>query len=261
MTRLLWTITMLGLLGISGTACADDNKNEKKPAKEAFLGVGVESVSSAMRSQLPNLPEGQGVLVDRVAKDSPASKAGLQAHDILTSFNDQKLASPEQLVKVVRSAAPGQTAAVGYLRAGKSATCKVTLGEMQNRNENQGQNQHETERPNVFRFHPDQNFQEFFGEFSARNGEEAWSSFEGMNLARLDDKHWSAEITFRNKDGKKETKKFTGTREELRKAIEGEKDMPANEQNHLLRALNLRPPMFEFVFPFEQTPANSRQDP
>jgi hypothetical protein len=64
----------------------------------------------------------------------------------------------------------------------------------------------------------------------------------------LDDKKWRAEIEYRTKDGKKEQKKFEGTREEIRKAIQNDKDLPANERRHLLRAMNVGQP-FEFHFP------------
>ena len=55
-----------------------------------------------MQSQLAGLlPKGQGILIDRVAKDSPAAKAGLQPYDVLLSYGNQKLHSPEQLVEMV----------------------------------------------------------------------------------------------------------------------------------------------------------------
>ena len=51
------------------------------------------------------------------------------------------------------------------------------------------------------------------------------------------------------------TKSFSGSREEIRKDILAEKDLPMNERRHLLRALNLHEPLFQFYFsPFDAIP-------
>ena len=132
------------------------------------------------------------------------------------------------------------------MRGGKAASCKVTLGEFPNAET--------TQIPNVYRFTPDERFQNEFGG-QGGNNESMWTTFDELKLSRIDDKHWNAEIIFRNKDGKKESKKFTGTREEIRKNIENEKDLPANEKHHLLRAIGHHPPVFEFYLPdFKSNP-------
>ncbi len=247
-------VVAFGLLGIAVFSRADDKqKTPAQPAQkaqgqdhtnsmEAYLGVGVEAVPAAMRSHMTNaLPEGQGVLVDQVAKDSPAGKAGLQPHDILLSIGDKKLTSPEELVKAVRDAKAGQEVAVGYLRGGKSSTCKITLGERSAADS--------SSHPQVYRFRPDEQFQGFFEEHERMNGEHGWNTFDSMKLSRTDEHHWAAEIEYRGKDGKKEARKFSGTRDEIRKAIEADKDLPRDERSHLLRAFNFHPPVFEFQFP------------
>jgi membrane-associated protease RseP (regulator of RpoE activity) len=250
---------MFGLVGTCVFCLADEKQNaQQQPqnqqrnqqTKEAYLGVSVATVPSALRSQMPDtLPADQGILVESVAKDSPASKAGLHAYDILLTFGEQKLSSPEQLVKLVRSNSPGQTIDMSYLRSGRTAKSKVTLGENPHpmgqsltRPDSQG-------NPNVFRLFPDERFQRLFEENEVRNGDRHWSTIDSMKLMRLEDNHWNAEIEYRTKDGKKESKKFTGTRQEIRKQIQDEKDLPDNEKHHLLRALNLQPPIFEFQFP------------
>jgi hypothetical protein len=68
-------------------------------------------------------------------------------------------------------------------------------------------------------------------------------------LTRVDGKRWRAEVDYRAKDGKTEHKKFEGTREELRRDIMGDKDLPAAERNQLLHSLNLDRPMFDLGFP------------
>lgn len=262
-----WTVLVLGLLVTTALCVANGNQNalpqtqtqqtqqrdqaqNQQQRKEAFLGVSVEKVPDAVRSQFPNLlPDGQGVLVINVAKDSPASKAGIQMNDILLKIGDQTLTSPEQLVKVVRSNSPGQAVEVGYVHGGKAATSKVTLGENPYPMALNQSGPGLQTNPNVFRLFPDERFLRMFEENEVMNGDKKWTTFDSMKLARSEDNKWTAEIEYRTKDGKKDSKKFSGTRQEIRKQIQEEKNLPDTERHHLLRALNLQPPIFEFEIP------------
>jgi len=80
----------------------------------------------------------------------------------------------------------------------------------------------------VFRFQPDDFTRRGFEDFDSKLNSKFWDTFDALRLTRIDDKTWSAEIDFRAKDGKKESRAYKGTREEIRKAIEAEKDLPAN---------------------------------
>lgn len=130
------------LLVFTGIATAE--KKVKQPSHEkapkaatqakaehyAYLGVGVEELHPALVSHLPKqLTNGQGVLVGEVASGSPAEKAGLRTNDILMTYGDQKLFSPEQLAKLVRADSPGHEATLGIIREGKPEKVTVTLGE------------------------------------------------------------------------------------------------------------------------------------
>jgi membrane-associated protease RseP (regulator of RpoE activity) len=250
MKRAVFTLAFAGLLTNLLPALADDDPAKKSTSpgtnqagqKQTYLGLAVVKVPRALASQMPGiLPKGQGVLIMQVAKDSPAEKAGLKTDDILLSYGDQKLSSPEQLVKLVRGDKSGHEVSLNYIRAGKPENCKVTLGEHESVNL--------LENPHVFRLQPDKSLQEIFEQSESKNGGSAWESFDSLKLSRQGDKGWHAEIDYRTKDGKKEHKVFNGTREEIRKAVQAEKDLPANERNHLLRALNLHNPVFEFHIP------------
>jgi membrane-associated protease RseP (regulator of RpoE activity) len=233
---------VLCLLLVNSVAAQDKKEPSKPSAKETYLGIAIAPVSPALRSQLADtLPKGQGILVAQVGKDSPADKAGLHPNDILLSFGDQKLTSPEQLLKLVRGDRPGQEIKVGFLRGGKSSSAMVTLGERPSVTE--------SENSRTFRLVPDERLRKLFEEFESKDNGTGWESFDAMKLTRMDGKKWHAEIDYRTKDGKKEHKVFEGTREEIRKAIDSEKDLPANERTHLLRALNMHEPGFEFHFP------------
>jgi len=260
--RALLCSMFLGLTAYISPAQADDAP-AKKPGssatnqtgmKQTYLGVEVEPLPSSLSSHLSGIvPKGQGVLVAHVAKDSPAAKAAIQPNDILLSFGDQKVSSPEQLVKLVRGDKSGHEVGLSLVRGGKMQSCKVMLGEYESPNA--------PENPRVFRFQPDDQFREMFEEHESRNGS-SWDLFDAMKLTRLDAKRWHAEIEYRTKEGKKESKTFEGTREEIRKDIQADKNLPANERNHLLRAMNVHNPIFEFHFlPFDQIGPESKDKP
>ncbi|HZZ78426.1 MAG TPA: PDZ domain-containing protein [Gemmataceae bacterium] len=250
MTRVFALVIALGLAGISAAQAGEKTGT----SKEGHLGLGVEAVPPALYSQLTGvLAKGQGVMVEQVAKDSPAAKAGLQPHDILLTVDEQKINSPAQLVKMIRHDKPGQQVSLGYLRGGKVMSCKVTL--------DAAEHHMQPHQPRVFHFFPDERFQRMFEDFEAKSNDSAWNMFDSIKLTRTDAKHWRAEVDYRNKDGKKDTKVYNGTREEIRKAIESENDLPAQERENLLRALNLRS-SFEFHFPpFESTGGTSLNRP
>jgi len=91
-----------------------------------WLGVTTESASDEVREQL-SLDPGVGLTVYGVMPESPAAKAGLQTHDILTRFNDQILMAPEQLRNLVRAKQAGDRVSLAYLRKGKEATVEAAL--------------------------------------------------------------------------------------------------------------------------------------
>ena len=108
------------------------NQPSDAHATHTFLGVAVESLDDSLRSHLQSqIPDGSGLVVEDVADGSPAAKAGLQQHDILVSFDDQKLYSPEQLVRLVQNDKAGREAKLHIVRGGKPEEVRVTLGSQQ----------------------------------------------------------------------------------------------------------------------------------
>lgn len=112
-----------------------------KKEKVTFLGVAAEPVADEVRAQLPLQP-GEGLSVRHVMPDSPAAKAGIAEHDIITRLDDQILVSSDQLRSLVKMRKPGESVKVTFLRKGekKEATASLIESEV------------EVERDNVFRF-------------------------------------------------------------------------------------------------------------
>lgn len=68
-----------------------------------------------------------GAFVIQIAADSPAHKAGLQAGDIITSFNSKVINTTDNLMQAVCSSNIGQQVAITFWRNGTRSTSDVTL--------------------------------------------------------------------------------------------------------------------------------------
>jgi Protein of unknown function (DUF1549)/PDZ domain len=100
-----------------------------KQVPAAYLGVGVESPTATIRSQL-RLPEGAGLVVNYVDTDGP-SKGLVQEHDVLEKLDEQILVNGEQLQTLVRMHKQGETIALTLIREAKPVTVPIKLGEKQ----------------------------------------------------------------------------------------------------------------------------------
>lgn len=226
---------------------AKQTTKELRPA--AYLGILVEELPPAVASQLPAVvsPE-QGVLVADVIPDSPAAKAGIKPHDILLSYDNQKLFAAEQLIKLVHVDKPGRKVNLELVRAGKLQSDLVTLAERHD--------QGHVATP------PASSWRSPRFPWARRSPapveQPGWGSFDSMTLKKLDDKRFHASIQHTDKSGKLQKHEFEGTADEIHKQIMSDKDMLPNERAHLLRGLDLETrgrsvfwiPEREFMFDF-----------
>ncbi len=90
-----------------------------------YLGIDTAPVPAALTDQL-GLPNGTGLIVNRVEPESPAA-ATLKLHDILLKLDDQILIETRQLLVLIRNHKEGDEVTLTYLRSGKQATAKVKL--------------------------------------------------------------------------------------------------------------------------------------
>ncbi|MBZ5535502.1 MAG: PDZ domain-containing protein [Acidobacteriia bacterium] len=93
----------------------------------AWLGVSISDLTKSKASEL-KLSDENGVLIDRVEKDSPAEKAGLQPNDVIIQFNGVKVLTTRQFTRMVRELLPERTSSLVVVRAGAQKTMTVTLG-------------------------------------------------------------------------------------------------------------------------------------
>jgi S1-C subfamily serine protease len=82
---------------------------------KGYLGVGVQTLSASIASQLGYNSNLSGVLVDDVVTGSPASQAGIVSGDVITSANGTSVTSVTQLVKIIQSQKPGSKITVSWV--------------------------------------------------------------------------------------------------------------------------------------------------
>jgi hypothetical protein len=105
--------------------------------KVTYAGLVVEDAPEVLAKHLP-VPKGMGLVVTEVLRDSPAEKAGIQKDDILVRFDDQWLASQEQLRKLTRSRKGGDRVRFGVVHEGRETAVEVTLAEREEDTANPG---------------------------------------------------------------------------------------------------------------------------
>lgn len=119
----------LGAYAEKGGAPQESTKAEMpKPQRtgEAFLGVWAVPLTKE-NEELAGT--NHGVLINSLAVDGPAAKAGLKAGDVIAGMDGKDVNDPGDLVERIRSHKPGDAVRIAYFRAGKRSDATVTLEE------------------------------------------------------------------------------------------------------------------------------------
>jgi serine protease Do len=93
----------------------------------SWLGVETREVTSENAKEL-KLPAERGVVVGRVAPDSPAVKAGLKEKDVITEVNGQRVEGSAQFRRMIHETPAGRTVQLTVWRDGRAQTLSTTLG-------------------------------------------------------------------------------------------------------------------------------------
>ena len=108
--------------------------SEKEIWEKPFIGVYLADLSNKYYIE-NKIKEKYGILIKKVVEESPAYKAGLEAKDILMTFDGEKIYSDNQLVKMLKEYKIGQKVKIDLLRDGKMQSIKLKLGERNKKKE------------------------------------------------------------------------------------------------------------------------------
>ena len=104
---------------------------EHGSVERGWLGVQMQLVTPPLAKAI-GLAKPEGVLVDKVDSDSPASRAHIQQGDIVTKFDGAVLNTPRDLALAVANARAGDTADLTVWRNGSEQSVKITIAQQPN---------------------------------------------------------------------------------------------------------------------------------
>ena len=103
-----------------------DQLKEFGETRRGWLGVRIQDVTEDMAEAL-GLASTEGAMVSDVP-EGPAMEAGMQAGDVIVSFDGREVQDTRQLVRIVGNTEVGKSVRVVVNRNGNTETLKVTLG-------------------------------------------------------------------------------------------------------------------------------------
>ena len=103
---------------------------EKGRVARGRIGVVIQEVNRDLATSF-GLDRARGALVNSVEKGSPADKAGIEASDIIVTFDGKTVENSSDLPRIVGSTRPGSQSSVEVWRKGTRKTVTLTVGELQ----------------------------------------------------------------------------------------------------------------------------------
>lgn len=88
------------------------------------LGISIDDVG-AEDVKAKKLPAESGVIVQEVEDDSPASKAGIKAGDVIVEFDGERVRSSSQLRRLIQETPSGRNVAIAVVRDGQRMNLTV----------------------------------------------------------------------------------------------------------------------------------------
>lgn len=114
---------------VPGLADMVDRAQFMQPGPRPMLGVTVAEVDPELRERL-KLGNVTGVLISEVRANTPAADAKLQANDVIQSVDNQQVASPAELQRIIAGAKPDSQVKLKIFRNGQTIEVPVTVKTM-----------------------------------------------------------------------------------------------------------------------------------
>jgi serine protease Do len=101
-----------------------------------WLGVQIQPVTKDIAESL-GIDDTEGAIVAEALASGPAKGAGVRAGDIITKVNGEAISGPKELSQMIAGMDPGEKITVTVLRDGTSRDIDVTLGDLNQFDEQQ----------------------------------------------------------------------------------------------------------------------------
>ena len=124
-----------GSVGIGFAIPADTVKSviaqlrDKGRVSRGWIGVQIQQVTPEIAENL-GLAEARGALVAEPDPIGPASKAGIEAGDIIAAVNGKEVADSRELARTISSMPPGGSVRLTVVHRGQARMVNVPLGEL-----------------------------------------------------------------------------------------------------------------------------------
>jgi serine protease Do/serine protease DegQ len=102
---------------------------ESGTVRRGYLGVTIRDLTNELAEAF-GAPSSNGVLIETVQDNSPASRAGIRRGDIVTSIDGVRLATVAELRLKVAAVRPGTEVTVELLRGGEAMELPVVIGNL-----------------------------------------------------------------------------------------------------------------------------------
>jgi serine protease Do len=93
------------------------------------IGIRYESRKDVTTLEAYGVPGPEAVIVTNVYQGSPADKAGLKEHDVITEIDGKKIKTGSELQDYIVDKPVGSSVRIGYLRDGRAQSTSVTIGD------------------------------------------------------------------------------------------------------------------------------------
>jgi serine protease Do len=103
---------------------------EKGRVSRGRIGVVIQEVTRDLATSF-GLDRPRGALVNSVEKGSPADKAGVEATDIIVSFDGKQVEGSSDLPRIVGGTRPGSQSSLEVWRKGRTQKLNITVAELQ----------------------------------------------------------------------------------------------------------------------------------
>ncbi len=97
--------------------------------ERGWLGIYIETTRDE-RIKKAGIESAEGIVVQKVLDNSPASRAGIQKNDIIVKFNGQRVANIFELTKLIADSKPGSKITLTVIRNNKTQIIDVEVGRL-----------------------------------------------------------------------------------------------------------------------------------